>query len=42
VVAGDADLAGLLAARHVYNAAESIPQTEEQPETAKPLKRTGT
>jgi DNA-binding GntR family transcriptional regulator len=42
VVAGDADLAGLLAARHVYNAAESIPQTEEQPETTKPLKRTGT
>lgn len=42
VVAGDADLAGLLAARHVYNAAESIPQPEEQRETAKPVKRTGT
>jgi DNA-binding GntR family transcriptional regulator len=44
VVAGDADLAGLLAARHVYNAAESIPQPqpEEQRESAKPAKRTGT
>jgi DNA-binding GntR family transcriptional regulator len=44
VVAGDADLAGLLAARHVYNAAESIPQPqpEEQRESVKPAKRTGT
>jgi DNA-binding GntR family transcriptional regulator len=48
VVAGDAELAGLLAARHVYSASESIPvqQPADTQEAAHPrakgLKRTGT
>lgn len=40
IIAGDAELAGLLATRHVYNAAQMLEEAEEGPRTrAAPLKR---